>query len=75
MTQEEIINLVRSSPKGRLAAASNISRKVAKLTGYKYDSVRRILTGVQKATMPHHQRWFELAAIYLTETIERRGEE
>jgi hypothetical protein len=75
MTREEIINMIRNSPKGRLASASNISRKVAYVTGYKYDTVRRVLTGTQKCTTPHHERWFDLAAVYLTNNIERKGEE
>lgn len=75
MNREQIIEMVKSTPKGRNSRSFNISWRVAQFTGYKYNTVRKVLTGLNKCNMPHHHRWFELAEMFLTDVKERRGEE
>ena len=75
MNREQIIDMVKSTPKGRNSRSFNISWRVAQFTGYNYNTVRKVLTGVNRCNMPHHHRWFELAALFLTDVKKRRGEE
>jgi hypothetical protein len=62
MTKEEIIKLKRDNSEfGRNARSKNVARMVAAKTGYRLDTVARILNGTNPASKPHHFLWLAMA--------------
>jgi len=71
MKNEEIIQRKRSTNKfGCKAKEFNIARIIAYQTGYKVDTISRILNGVNKPTKPHHFRWLRMAERVLISQVD-----
>jgi hypothetical protein len=71
MKPEEIIQKKRSTNKfGCKAREFNLARIIANRTGYKVDTIARILNGVNKPTKPHHFRWLRMAERILITQID-----
>ena len=74
MTNEEIVQQKKSTTKfGCKAKQFNVARIVAKKTGYKLDTIARILNGVNKPTKPHHFRWLKMAERIMVKEVEDDG--
>lgn len=62
MNTKEIINQKRQSNKyGCKAYKDNVSRIIATETGYKLDTIARVLNGINPASKPHHFMWLKRA--------------
>jgi hypothetical protein len=62
MTKEEIIELKRRLTEyGRNSKGKNLSRIIASKTGYKLDTISRVISGTNPANKPHHQLWLKMA--------------
>lgn len=74
MNHKEIIQRKRNTTKlGCKAKDFNIARIIANHTGYKLDTISRILNGVNKPTKPHHFRWLKMAKRIMVKEVEDDG--